>query len=86
MSRFRKESFAKSRNEFSVDGPLGLYELNEFAKLDFDSPDVRTIGGLRVIGWASTEDAGTRLRSMVSWLLFSVRDSTARVKQLNFKS
>src|SRR5256886_10828904 len=41
-----KEEFRKiSANEFSVDGALGLYELNDLAKLDLDSPDVSTIGG-----------------------------------------
>ena len=41
-----KEEFRKiSANEFSVDGALGLYELNDLAKLDLESPDVSTIGG-----------------------------------------
>src|SRR5437667_769976 len=43
---FEKEEFRKiSANEFSVDGALGLYELNELAKLDLESADVSTIGG-----------------------------------------
>src|SRR5262249_43145399 len=43
---FEKEEFRKiSANEFSVDGALGLYELNDLAKLDLESPDVSTIGG-----------------------------------------
>ena len=37
-----KEEFRKiNANEFSVDGALGLYELNDLAKLDLESPDVR---------------------------------------------
>src|SRR5919204_1641576 len=43
---FEKEEFRQiSANEFSVDGALGLYELNDLAKLDLESPDVSTIGG-----------------------------------------
>ncbi len=43
---FEKEEFRKiNANEFSVDGALGLYELNDLAKLDLESPDVSTIGG-----------------------------------------
>src|SRR5256886_11393698 len=43
---FEKEEFSKiSANEFTVDGALGLYELNELAKLDLESADVSTIGG-----------------------------------------
>src|SRR5256886_11655073 len=41
-----KEEFRKiNANEFTVDGALGLYELNELAKLDLESADVSTIGG-----------------------------------------
>jgi Mg2+/Co2+ transporter CorC len=43
---FEKEEFRKiSADEFSVDGALGLYELNELAKLDLESADVSTVGG-----------------------------------------
>src|SRR5207237_5738002 len=43
---FEKEEFRKiSANEFSVDGSLGLYELNDLAKLELESADVSTIGG-----------------------------------------
>jgi CBS domain containing-hemolysin-like protein len=41
-----KEEFKKiNANEFTVDGTLGLYELNDLAKLELESPDVSTIGG-----------------------------------------
>ena len=41
-----KEEFRKiNANEFTVDGALGLYELNDLAKLDLESADVSTIGG-----------------------------------------
>src|SRR5438445_10758189 len=43
---FEKEEFRKiSANEFSVDGALGLYELNDLAKLELESADVSTVGG-----------------------------------------
>ena len=43
---FEKEEFRKiSADEFAVDGALGLYELNDLAKLDLESADVSTIGG-----------------------------------------
>src|SRR6266404_1229142 len=41
-----KEEFRKiNATEFTVDGTLGLYELNDLAKLELESPDVSTIGG-----------------------------------------
>src|SRR5437899_10869031 len=41
-----KEEFRKiSANDFTVDGALGLYELNDLAKLELESADVSTIGG-----------------------------------------
>jgi CBS domain containing-hemolysin-like protein len=43
---FEKEEFRKiNANEFTVDGALGLYELNDLAKLSLESADVSTIGG-----------------------------------------
>src|SRR5260370_18645188 len=41
-----KEEFKKiNADEFTVDGTLGLYELNDLAKLELESPDVSTVGG-----------------------------------------
>src|SRR6201981_2777323 len=41
-----KEEFRKiSANEFTVDGALGLYELNELAKLELESAEGSTIAG-----------------------------------------
>src|SRR5258707_8747108 len=41
-----KEEFRRiNENEFTVDGALALYELNDLAKLELESPDVSTIGG-----------------------------------------
>ncbi|HEV2965524.1 MAG TPA: hemolysin family protein [Chthoniobacterales bacterium] len=41
-----KAEFQKiSANEFTVDGTLGLYELNDLAKLELESSDVSTVGG-----------------------------------------
>ena len=55
---FEKEEFRKiNANEFSVDGALGLYELNDLAKLDLESPDVEYDRRLRdSFAGASTED------------------------------
>ena len=68
---FEKEEFRKiSANEFSVDGALGLYELNDLAKLDLESPDVGTIGGYVTICWGIYRRPANRLRSTVIWLPF----------------
>jgi magnesium and cobalt exporter, CNNM family len=43
---FEKEEFRKiNANEFTVNGALGLYELNDLTKLALESADVSTIGG-----------------------------------------
>src|SRR5262249_49064 len=43
---FEKEEFRKiSASELTVDGTLGLYELNDLTKLELESADVSTIGG-----------------------------------------
>ena len=34
-----------SENEFTVEGTMGLYELNDLAGLDLESSDVSTVGG-----------------------------------------
>ena len=41
-----KEEFRKiNENEFTVDGALGLYELQDMVGLELESADVSTIGG-----------------------------------------
>ena len=80
-----KEEFRKiSANEFSVDGALGLYELNDLAKLDLDSPDVSTIGGYVTHLLGHLPKTGEQVK--IDGYLVTVSESdNRRVKQLNFK-
>jgi len=82
---FEKEEFRKiSANEFSVDGALGLYELNELAKLDLESADVSTIGGYvtHLLGHLPKQGEEVRIDNYV--VTVSQSDGR-RVKQLHFK-
>ena len=80
-----KEEFRKiSANEFSVDGALGLYELNDFAKLDLDSPDVSTIGGYVTHLLGHLPKTGEQ--GKIDGYLVTVSEAdNRRVKQLHFK-
>src|SRR5213079_65622 len=82
---FEKEEFRKiSANEFSVDGALGLYELNDLAKLDLDSPDVSTIGGYVTHLLGHLPKTGEQVK--IDGYLVTVSEAdNRRVKQLNFK-
>src|SRR6266513_4285575 len=80
-----KEEFRKiSANEFSVDGALGLYELNDLAKLDLDSPDVSTIGGYVTHLLGHLPKTGEQVK-IDSYLVTVSEADNRRVKQLNFK-
>ncbi|HEX3420564.1 MAG TPA: hemolysin family protein [Candidatus Udaeobacter sp.] len=80
-----KEEFHKiSANEFSVDGALGLYELNDLAKLDLESPDVSTIGGYVTHLLGHLPKIGEQVK--IDGYLVTVSEAdNRRVKQLNFK-
>jgi CBS domain containing-hemolysin-like protein len=80
-----KEEFRKiSANEFSVDGALGLYELNDLAKLDLESPDVSTIGGYVTHLLGHLPKTGEQVK--IDGYLVTVSEAdNRRVKQLNFK-
>jgi CBS domain containing-hemolysin-like protein len=80
-----KEEFRKiSANEFSVDGALGLYELNDLAKLDLESPDVSTIGGYVTHLLGHLPKIGEQVK--IDGYLVTVSEAdNRRVKQLNFK-
>jgi len=82
---FEKEEFRKiSANEFSVDGALGLYELNDLAKLDLESPDVSTIGGYVTHLLGHLPKTGEQVK--IDGYLVTVSESdNRRVKQLHFK-
>src|SRR2546429_6086054 len=82
---FEKEEFRKiSANEFSVDGALGLYELDDLAKLDLESPDVSTIGGYvtHLLGHLPKTGGQGKIDG---YLVTVFQADNRRVKQLNFK-
>src|SRR5881394_2646844 len=80
-----KEEFRKiSANEFSVDGALGLYELNDLAKVDLESPDVSTIGGYVTHLLGHLPKTGEQVK--IDGYLVTVSEAdNRRVKQLHFK-
>jgi magnesium and cobalt exporter, CNNM family len=81
-----KEEFRKiSANEFSVDGALGLYELNDLAKLDLESSDVSTIGGYVTHVLGHLPKAGEQVK-IDNYLVTVSQADARRVKQLNFKT
>jgi CBS domain containing-hemolysin-like protein len=82
---FEKEEFRKiSANEFTVDGALGLYELNELAKLELESADVSTIGGYvtHLLGHLPKQGEQVKIDNYV--VTVSQSDGR-RVNQLHFK-
>ena len=82
---FEKEEFRKiSANEFSVDGALGLYELNELAKLELESADVSTVGGYvtHLLGHLPRQGEQVNIDNYV--VTVSQSDGR-RVNQLHFK-
>src|SRR5438874_1117999 len=82
---FEKEEFRKiNANEFSVEGALGLYELNDLAKLDLESPDVSTIGGYVTHLLGHLPKTGEQVK--IDGYLVTVSEAdNRRVKQLHFK-
>ena len=82
---FEKEEFRKiNANEFSVNGALGLYELNDLAKLDLESPDVSTIGGYVTHLLGHLPKTGEQVK--IDGYLVTVSEAdNRRVKQLHFK-
>jgi CBS domain containing-hemolysin-like protein len=82
---FEKEEFRKiSANEFSVDGALGLYELNDLAKLDLESPDVSTIGGYVTHLLGHLPRTGEQVR-IDNYVVTVSQADNRRVEQLHFK-
>jgi Mg2+/Co2+ transporter CorC len=80
-----KEEFRKiSANEFTVDGALGLYELNELAKLELESADVSTVGGYvtHLLGHLPKQGEQVKIDNYV--VTVSQSDGR-RVNQLHFK-
>ncbi len=82
---FEKEEFRKiSANEFSVDGALGLYELNDLAKLDLESPDVSTIGGYVTHLLGHLPKTGEQVK-IDNYLVTVSQANNRRINQLHFK-
>ena len=82
---FEKEEFRKiSANEFSVDGALGLYELNDLAKLDLESADVSTIGGYVTHLLGHLPKQGEQVK-IDNYLVTVSQTDGRRVNQLHFK-
>jgi CBS domain containing-hemolysin-like protein len=80
-----KEEFRKiSANEFTVDGGLGLYELNELAKLELESADVSTIGGYVTHLLGHLPKQGEQLK-IDNYLVTVSQTDSRRVRQLHFK-
>src|ERR1041384_2887583 len=82
---FEKEEFRKiSANEFSVDGSLGLYELNDLAKLELESADVSTIGGYVTHLLGHLPKTGEQVK-IDNYLVTVSQADGRRVNQLHFK-
>jgi CBS domain containing-hemolysin-like protein len=82
---FEKEEFRKiSANEFSVDGALGLYELNDLTKLELESADVSTIGGYVTHLLGHLPKTGEQVK-IDNYLVTVSQADSRRVKQLHFK-
>src|SRR5436305_3638487 len=82
---FEKEEFRKiNANEFTVDGALGLYELNELAKLELESADVSTVSGYVTHLLGHLPKQGEQVK--IDGYLVTVSEAdNRRVKQLHFK-
>jgi CBS domain containing-hemolysin-like protein len=80
-----KEEFRKiSASEFTVDGALGLYELNDLAGLELESADVSTIGGYVTHLLGHLPKQGEQIK--IGNFLVTVSQSDARrVQQLHFQ-
>jgi CBS domain containing-hemolysin-like protein len=79
-----KEEFRKiNANEFTVDGGLGLYELNDLAGLELESADVSTIGGYvtHLLGHLPTQGEQVKIDN---YLVTVSQTDARRVRQLHF--
>src|SRR5213082_2785541 len=82
---FEKEEFRKiNANEFSVDGALGLYELNELAKLELESADVSTVGGYVTHLLGHLPKQGEQVK-IDNYIVTVSQSDGRRVNQLHFK-
>src|SRR5213594_447365 len=82
---FEKDEFRKiNANEFSVDGALGLYELNDLAKLSLESADVSTIGGYVTHLLGHLPKQGEQVK-IDNYLVTITQTDGRRVGQLHFR-
>src|SRR5213080_318708 len=82
---FEKEEFRKiNANEFTVDGALGLYELNELAKLELESADVSTVGGYVTHLLGHLPKQGEQVK-IDNYIVTVSQSDGRRVNQLHFK-
>jgi CBS domain containing-hemolysin-like protein len=80
-----KAEFQKiNANEFTVDGTLGLYELNDLARLDLESSDVSTIGGYVTHLLGHLPKQGEQVK-IDNYLVTVSQTDPRRVKQLHFR-
>jgi CBS domain containing-hemolysin-like protein len=80
-----KEEFREiSENEFTVDGALGLYELNDLARLELESADVSTIGGYVTHLLGHLPKQGEQVK-IDNYLVTVSQTDARRVRQLHFK-
>ena len=79
-----KEEFRRiNENEFSVDGALGLYELNDLTGLELESADVSTVGGYVTHLLGHLPKQGEQVR--IGDYLVTVTEAAARrVRKLHF--
>jgi magnesium and cobalt exporter, CNNM family len=80
----REEFRRVNENEFSVDGGLGLYELNDLAGLELESADVSTIGGYvtHLLGHLPRQNEQVKIGD---YLVTVTQADSRRVQQLNFR-
>ena len=80
-----KEEFRKiNAHEFTVDGTLGLYELNDLAKLELENPDVSTIGGYVTHLLGHLPKQGEQVK-IDNYCVTVTQADSRRVRQLHFK-
>jgi CBS domain containing-hemolysin-like protein len=80
-----KEEFKRiNESEFTVDGALGLYELNDLTSLGLESPDVSTIGGYVTHLLGHLPKQGEQVK-IDNYLVTITQADGRRVRQLHFK-
>src|SRR5881398_967194 len=80
-----KEEFKKiNADEFTVDGTLGLYELNDLAKLELENPDVSTVGGYVTHLLGHLPKQGEQVK-IDNYCVTVTQADSRRIRQLHFQ-